>query len=128
MPDHTLTPDQRIRALEAELAILRAADTDPDDTKLTGITGEPGQTTVSLRPPELLMRAFIASMIDMLGDATNYVEMEAEEQRAEILRIVADWISEYYDTGGIGPDDLEWRLKQAGYPIPAVGQETTSNE
>jgi hypothetical protein len=70
--------DASIRALEAEIAILRAADTEPGDTKLTGIGGGPGEgTTVSLRPPELLMRAFIASMIDMLGDATNYVEMEA---------------------------------------------------
>lgn len=42
-----------------------------------------------------------------------------------ILRIVADWISEYYDTGGIGPDDLEWRLKQAGYPLPT--EETTED-
>ena len=71
------TQNKQIRALEAELAVLQAAGIDPDDTKLTGISGEPGHTTVSLRPPELLMRAFIASMIDMLGDATNYVEMEA---------------------------------------------------
>lgn len=79
MSDHPDLPSQqaRIRALEAEIAILRAADTDPDDTKLIGVHGEPGHITVALRPPELLMRAFIASMIDMLGDATNYVEMEA---------------------------------------------------
>lgn len=48
-----------------------------------------------------------------------------EDDRDELLAIVADWVHEYYDTGGIGPDDLEWRLTQAGYTLP---EPTTTEE
>lgn len=46
-----------------------------------------------------------------------------EEQQATILRIVADWCTEYYDIGGIDAGDLAWRLRQAGHPLP-TGKDT----
>ena len=44
-----------------------------------------------------------------------------EEQQQTILRIVADWCAEYWNTGGIEAGDLEWRLKEAGFPLPGSG-------
>ncbi|MEU0492587.1 hypothetical protein ABZ249_25450 [Nocardiopsis sp. NPDC006139] len=71
------TRDARIRELEAEVAILQAADVDPDDTLLTGIGGIPGEgTEIRLRPPEELMKVMVASMVAMLNGAQNYVELE----------------------------------------------------
>ncbi|WP_435108121.1 hypothetical protein [Nocardiopsis synnemataformans] len=70
--------EAQVRGLTAEVAIHEAAGVDPDETLLTGIGGSPGHgTTVRLRPPEKLMRALVASMIDMLGGAPNYVELDA---------------------------------------------------
>jgi predicted nuclease of restriction endonuclease-like RecB superfamily len=47
-----------------------------------------------------------------------------EEQQAAILRIVAEWCTEYWEVGGINASDLEWRLQQAGHPLPTDGEDT----
>ncbi|WP_435107332.1 hypothetical protein [Nocardiopsis synnemataformans] len=50
-----------------------------------------------------------------------------EEQQAAILRIVADWCTEYWDVGGIDAGDLEWRLQQAGHPLPTDETDPTTD-
>lgn len=42
----------------------------------------------------------------------------AAEQVAEVLRIVAEWVIEAYDGGGVDAGDLVWRLEQARYRLP----------
>lgn len=47
-----------------------------------------------------------------------------EEERNAILRVVADWITEYYDIGGINAGDLKWRLQRARHPLPTAETDT----
>lgn len=43
---------------------------------------------------------------------------QAEQARDDVLRIVADTVTEANDSGGIDLNDLVTRLEQAGYPLP----------
>ncbi|MEV1006111.1 hypothetical protein [Streptomyces sp. NPDC049881] len=50
----------------------------------------------------------------------------AEEQRAEVLRIVGDWVAAVNDGDDQDAGDLAWALQQAGHELPDSGSESES--
>ena len=67
--------------------------------------------------PVAAMQGRFVDSVDM--DARDwYRYLPAEVAAAEVLRIVAEWVTESNDVGGVDSGDLTWRLEQAGYPLP----------
>lgn len=52
------------------------------------------------------------------GDAWKGKATAALASLDGVLRIVADWVTEANDFGGIDADDLAWRLEEAGHKLP----------